>query len=912
MRAVWRLATSNLSARPWRSALLVAAVALSTALIAAVACALASANSALEVQLGQQVGSADVRITAASAGGDFPAAYAETAAAWGGVAETRAELEAALGLTLEKLGLFVDGDTATRAPRSLRASTLVHGVLLDTGGDQLEILTGRLPQRPGEIAIDALTAERLSWEGAGRGLLATNKPALTGRAVHLDRDVPQVPESAHAREAARINAAIGVRLGDTVTASRLLGPRRDFEVIGVTVPPPLGGRPQAWMALDDLWEVTGKPGRVSLVEIRLDQGVDPDAFAARAQQELGERFLVQTTARVRSGVEKNVASSQLGFVLVTVLCFMSAAFIIMTGLNTGLAEQRRSLAVLRCVGARPEQLAWTQIFIGLILGGAGAVIGLPLGVAIALLITLVFRDELPTGLILPPATLALSALGAVTAGLIGAIWPAWQSSRLSPLAALAARADPVRRSHIQWTLAVGLACLLAMAAAVAIPTDGQFIFWAYATFGLPIMYIGYFLLGVPLVVLLGRLLAPALSVVLRLPPSLLGRNVRATPYRYGFTAGAMMGGLALLVAIWTNAGGFLHDWIGRIRFPDAFVSGIALSPESQERLDALPFVLNSCAITLVPVATDAFGVRALQSYNTTFVAFEPEPFFAMTRLDWIEGDPETAEQRLIDGGAVIVAREFQVAQGLGLGDTFTCSYNDETHSFEIVGVVTSPGLELISKFFNVGKEYVDQSLHAVFGSRQDMRDRFHTDAIALIQMDLADDISDEEALDTIRETLFGAGVLDAGSGRQIRAQFETIVRAFLAVFSAIAVLSMLIACFGVANVIAAGIQARQFEFGVLRAMGAQRGLLTRLVIAESVLIALAAGILGTAMGLQGAWAGRRLDAMLLGLEIAIRPEYAVIAAGVGVVLLFSVGSALPAIARLARRSPRELLSARLG
>jgi len=666
------------------------------------------------------------------------------------------------------------------------------------------------------------------------------------------------------------------------------------------------------MSLDDLWALSGKPGRVSLVEIQLVDGVDAEEFADRRQAELGDRFLLQTTARVRSGAEKNVASSQLGFVLISVLCFMSAAFIIMTGLNTGLAEQRRSLAVLRCVGAKPGQLGWTQLLIGLVIGGAGALVGVPLGVGIAWGLVRFFHDQLPTGLALPPNTLALSAIGAVAAGVLGAIWPAWQATRLSPMAALAARAEPVRRSQIQWTLGVGLLCLGLTTLIVAVPKDGQFIFWGYATVGLPVMYLGYFLLGVPVVVFLAGLLAPSLSRVLALPPSLLGRNMRATPYRYGFTAGAMMGGLALLVAIWTNAGGFLHDWVDRIKFPDAFVSGIALSPESQERLDALPFVLKSCAITLVPVSTDAFGVTALQNYQTTFVAFEPEPFFAMTELDWVEGDPESAKRRLAEGGCVIVAREFQIAKGLGVGDTFTCSYNDRTFSFDIVGVVTSPGLELISKFFNVGKEYVDQSLHAVFGSRRDMSEKFGNDSIALIQMDLSEDIGDEDALATIRETLFGAGVIDAGSGRQIRAQLESIVRTFLSVFSVIAVLSMLIACFGVANVVAAGIQARQFEFGVLRAMGAQRGLLTRLVVGESILIAAAASILGTLMGLQGAWAGRRLDAMLLGLRLEVRPEYAVIAAGIGVVVLFSVGAALPAIVRLGRRSPRDLLSTRIG
>jgi putative ABC transport system permease protein len=912
MRAVSRLAIRNLSARPWRSVLLVGAVALSAALISTVACAIASANRALEVQLGQQVGTADVKISAAAVGGDFPISYARTIASWPEVVQSGAQLESTIALSIKKDGLVVRDGQGVRTARTLRSSTLTHGVNLNEEAPDLNLQVGRLPERAGEIVIDALTAERLSWDGAGRGVFSTDKPALTGSAKYLNIKPVEIPERGSADQATEINASIGVRPGDTVTGFRLLGPRRSFEVVGVTVPPPLGGRPQAWMSIEDLWEVTGRRGRVSLVEVQLAEGEDPDAFVAQRQGELGDRFLMQTTARVRSGTEKSMASSQLGFVLISVLCFMSAAFIIMTGLNTGLAEQRRSLAVLRCIGAMPRQLGWTQLLIGVFIGGVGAVVGVPVGVGFAWVLVRVFEDQLPTGLAVPPATLALSGAGALAAGVIGAIWPAWQSTRLSPMAALAARAEPVRKSHIHWTLVAGLFLLAAMTAMIAIPSDGQVIFWGYATVGLPMMYLGYFLLGVPLVVLVSRLSAPLLSLVFGLPRGLLGRNIRATPYRYGFTAGAMMGGLALLVTIWTNGSGFLHDWVNRIKFPDAFVSGIALSPESQARLDALPFVENTSAITLVPVETTAFGVRALQSYKTTFVAFEPESFFAMTELDWIEGDPEEAKNRLIEGGAVIVAREFQVAQGLGVGDVFDSSYNGQDYSFDIVGVVTSPGLELISKFFNVGSEYVDQSLHAVFGSRKDLREKFGTDSIAMIQIDLSDDVPDDEALEIIRETLFGAGVIDAGSGRQIRKQLEEIVQSFLMVFSVIAVLSMLIACFGVANVVAAGIQARQFEFGVLRAMGAQRWLLMRLVVAEAVLIAFTASVLGTLMGLQGAWAGRRLDELLLGLKMAARPDYAVIAGGVGIVVVFSVGAGLPAIFRLGQKSARELLSARLG
>jgi hypothetical protein len=173
-----------------------------------------------------------------------------------------------------------------------------------------------------------------------------------------------------------------------------------------------------------------------------------------------------------------------------------------------------------------------------------------------------------------------------------------------------------------------------------------------------------------------------------------------------------------------------------------------------------------------------------------------------------------------------------------------------------VGVVTSPGLELASKFFNIGEEYIDQSIHAVFGSRADMVEKFGNDNIQLIQISMADGTDDAAAMREIKAALFGYGMLDAGSGGRIKKEIEIFIRGSLVVFSAVAVASMLVACFGVANLIVASIETRRFEFGVLRAVGAQRGLLTRLVLAEAVVIGLTASIAGTLMGIQGAWAGQ--------------------------------------------------------
>jgi putative ABC transport system permease protein len=372
----------------------------------------------------------------------------------------------------------------------------------------------------------------------------------------------------------------------------------------------------------------------------------------------------------------------------------------------------------------------------------------------------------------------------------------------------------------------------------------------------------------------------------------------------------MMAGLALLVSIWSHGGAIARDFFGAFEFPDAFVSGPALTPEARAKLDAMDGVTGTCAISLHLIETDTFGVSGFTRYTSTFIAFEPEPFFELAELKWIEGSLEVALPKLVAGGAVIVAREFRVARGLGVGDTFVCYEDGQRHEFEIVGVVTSPGLDIVSKFFNIGEEYTQQALHAVFGSRDDLRDRFGSESINLIQIQLAEGVDDEAAVEAIRLELFPYGILDAGSGRAIKRQILEVFGGALTAFSAVAVCAMIVACFGVANLIMAGIDTRRFEFGVLRAVGAGPGVLLRLVLGEAVIIALAACVLGTAMGFQIAWAGRRMNRLLVGIDLDLLVPVTGMAIGWGAVMVITLLAALPAALAVMRSPPRELLAAR--
>lgn len=918
MGSASRLAIRSLQARRRRTSLLVLAVALSSLLIAAVATAMTSIQGSLVQRIATTIGQSDVVIKPRGTGQSISEAWIDEAGTWPGVEIVAGRTETPLSLRANVdlyRPLGEDPDTYELVRTQTKINAMGNGFEVEAVEQirPLPIVEGRLPVTANEIAIDTLLADRLAGRegdsGAMGGAIAMQNILLS---KNEKLDAPNAPKAV----ADLHNEQVEIEVGDTIEqVSGLIRQRtKVLTVVGIVEPPPLGGRPQAYMTREALADLVGEPGRVSAVEILLAEGVDADRFVAERKAALSEdaasRAIIQTTAKITSNLNKNMRSSRIGMILASAISFLSASFIIMTGLTVDVAERQRELAVLRCIGGHRNQLAKSQILSGLIIGGIGAVLGTPIGIAMCALLMYILRDQLRSGIVLTWWPVLLAGTGAILAGLIGALWPAWKASSVSPLRALSPRATAVRTKSIVLVGVAGLVGVLIQIATVALPTDGDVAFYAYIILGLPAMFIGYFLLGVPFVVIGSRLLGPVLTRLLGLPPRMLERTIAQTPYRFGFTAGAMMGGLALMISIWTQGGSVMRDWLGNLKFPDAFVSGLALSPEAQQTLNELPFVTGTCAITLHPVKTDSFGIEGMTTYTSTFVGFEPEIFFDLAELQFIEGDEETAKRRLLEGGAIMVAREFQTAKGLGVGDTFVCTENETQHEFEIVAVVTSPGLEIVSKFFNIGEEYAQQALHAVFGTRQDMIDRFGKDSISLIQIEIDQDFDDAEAVQIIREEMFPYGILDAGSGRAIKQQLKYVLGGAIGASTIVGICAMIVACFGVANLIAAGIEARRFELGVLRSVGAQKGLLLRMVIGEALVIAFAACVLGSALGFQGAWAGRRMNALIIGLEM--KAHFPVLGTGLGwlLVIVITIGAALPAGYFIMKTSPRALLQSK--
>jgi putative ABC transport system permease protein len=866
---------------------LVVCVALCAALVVAIRCAIASLNAGLDQRINDTLGAAELRLEHPGKAG-FDGALVEAVRAW-------PEVRLAVPRLIDALALA--------NPRTLKSvRTIAYGV--DPASERA--LRGPV-MREGAYLPEVLGG-----------------PAVAGGVMPVVLD---------ARTAGELDA----RVGDILEVQRFGSPA-SLRVVGIAKPPPLSAlfknQYLATLTLEDLGRLVERPGQVQEIDIVLARGQEPEVVAARHRATLPGELLLQATAKITSGFKQQQEASQVGMLLASIVAFLAAGFIISTGMTTAVAEKTRELSILRSIGATRGQLAATQLLTGVLVGLTGSALGVPIGLLGSLVLVELFPDQLPAGFIASPAGIASGVVGAVFAGAVGAGYSAWIAARVTPLSGLATRAKPTRAATLVRLALIGLGLMGVQAALVAsqgplsrgvlegTPLAGlaglvsaERFFWVYAPIGVPCMLVGYFLLSVPLTRLVAAGLAPVLGRVLGLPGVLLDRSMARTPVRHGLTAGSMMLGLSMLVSIWTNGASVLDRWFSNLQFPDAFVTGLSLRPDTAQRVERVPGVAHACPITLYNVQTDAFGIAGLTSYRTTFVAFEPAAFFAMTQLTWVQGELATAKAELQRGGAVLVAREFFVTRGLGLGDTITLraarpgTREATPHTFRIVGVVTSPGLDIASKFFDIGENYVDQAVNSVFGTRADMLSLFGNDSVNLVQIAFAPGADPEATMQAIRR-LPRTGILAGGTATAIKDEVRSFLTGTLRVFSLVAVAAMVIASLGVANVIVAGVRARSFEFGVLRASGATRGTLTRLVLGEALIVGVAAAILGTALGLQGAWGGQQVTTSSIGIEVPIDPPWPAVGLSVVCVVVITLAAALPPALALGRAHVRDLLATR--
>ena len=323
-------------------------------------------------------------------------------------------------------------------------------------------VVGRVTGTPGvAAAAGEVLREDVKITGAGGEV---SRPAVLrcGLPVHRPRRAAPRPSGSTrapgppARAPSAIDAATadreGLGVGDTVRLSAG-GPARSFRVSGIVRFGEVKALGMATMALFDLptgQSLFDRRGRVDSVLTAAAPGTSAGTLRARIARELGP------SARVRSGRAQDRFDldglKQFVSILKTILMALGivavvvGAVTIANALSMAVAQQQRTLALLRSVGATRRQVRRMVVVQALAIGLAGSALGLVAGFGLAQGMASLF-DAL--GMSLPATGMSLGA-GAIVAALVigtvvplvASLRPARRAGKVAPAAALRDAADP--------------------------------------------------------------------------------------------------------------------------------------------------------------------------------------------------------------------------------------------------------------------------------------------------------------------------------------------------------------------------------------------------------------------------------------------------------------------------------------
>jgi len=797
MRGLTGLAWRSLRARPLRTALTTVGIALGVAVLFAGLATNAAIGDAADRAARDRLGRADLRVAAFSGSGLAPETVAAVRATAGiAIAAPALERRTYLGAT--------DGSSG------LRPSVTVLGVDPD--------VEPRLHDR------------RLTQ---GRPLAGSTEPA--------------------ALVSARLAADDGLSVGSTLTVLGAGEPAR-YQVIGVLAPgdPADDAGRTVVVPLRTAQAVFDDPG-VTRIDVGLASGTDPTAVVRDLEARLlAEPYTVASAGDLAAGLRASTSDFAAMTALVSAIALFTGAFLILNTLSMTVSERVREVGLLRAAGATRGQVRRYVLTQALAVGLLGSLLGLALGAVLAVGI----QADLGTvgavtldGVGSPAAIAIVAVLVGTAVTLAAAVEPARRAAAIPPVEALKARPETpaARGARLRW-----LALVLGVVAVAGL------LLWPWvggssgsAGVGRAVAVYGILLIATLLIPWLVPTLARLGGLPFRLPLRIEERLARATLVRdrgrAALTIGALVVGLALVVALGGVAGAAraaADGWIQGVVPGDVLVTSIRPIAEDEGAAEDLRSVDDVARVS--PIATFQMAV---DGSATDAAAMVGSDLAADGRLDIIAGDRGSALGALDGGGVAIVPRSVAERRGLAVGDTLAVTADDGSALPLRVAAIaerTLPGT----------------SGEAILVGWVDATSRLGVTGADAYAVGLAPG-APATTLDSLRAAA-ALRALEVVPLDRVQGAIDTALERIFGLLDALAIVAVIVAALGIANTLTMDVVERVREIGILRAAGMTRRQVWRSVVVEAGVVGVAGAVAGIVTGLViGAvmvlFAGGRLD-----------------------------------------------------
>jgi len=662
-----------------------------------------------------------------------------------------------------------------------------------------------------------------------------------------------------------------------------------------------GGQGFAYVPLATARRLLDKPHAYDEVDLAVSGGQETiDSVQRRLDRQLPKGVKVETPQNKSDDVEAQLQAFNTILYFFAAMALFVGGFLIFNSFNMTVFQRTREIGMLRTLGAGRGRITGSVLREAALLGLVGALLGLGLGLALAAGLIQLVRAffSLPVGALSFSAFAPIAAVATclVTATL-GALCPARRAGRTSPIRAVLGteglRSRPRPRRALLGALLIppGLAGAFWLGAANETTTTVA----VAGIAGTLAIFFGIALLAPFVIGPLARALAWPVRQMLPVEGRLAAEAARADPGRTAATATALMIGLALVVAVNSLGASFLQtisDEFDRDFARDLTVQPSGFAP-GQGPQQTIAKSLRS-RLARIPEAAVVAEERFLFTPNLPapkgqsrsdglLVAFDPQEYEKVDETD-IEGASRAEVFRRLAHGEITLGRGQADETGLEVGDHLTLRGPSGSQRARVAGIVQTVAF---------GGQTVGMSLDTmrkVYGVTADSE-------LALKATSESTRPILERKVDRVVQRHYpNLAVL---SQDELKSTIENQVNQQFAIFYAIVGVAIFASLFGIVNTLTMSVIERTREIGVLRALGAGRWQIRRMVASESVVIGLIGALLGIAVG-TGLGA-----ALLQGLASGVPGiQYHLPLATVAVVATAGVGLGLVASVLPARRAAR--------
>ncbi len=753
-----------------------------------------------------------------------------------------AEANAGVDVTVQPKSAF---DTGFDLPESGAAlpESLVGGI---TSVDGVESAAGGISDAT-SIAILDENGDRIGPAGGGPPQIAQSvAPEPFNPFTWVEGDAPSEPDEVGIDSITADEE--GYEVGQRITISGVRG-AKEYTLSGIGrfgSGVPLGGASFALFTLPEAQAITGKVGELDNIDVQASGGVSAEELSTRINQVLPSDAEAQTGAEDAAQQSADLKDG-FGFLTTFLLVFAGisvfvGAFLIFNTFSITVAQRTREFGMLRTLGASSRQVLATVFGEALVLGIIASVLGIVAGLGFVALVTGAFKAmgfELPqSGIVVTGASVVVPLIVGVLSTLGSSIVPAIRATRVTPLEALRedGQGGDVRSRRRVW-----IARLLVISGILAL-AGGLF---GTASFGsaLPLLGLGLILLFVGIAMLAGTLVTPLASFVgkpierLRGVTGRLAReNTLRNPSRTATTSAALMIGVALVVfaAVFAaSATKSVGDALDETFAGDLIIANTdgfsPISPDVARQVESVEGIE-----TVSPLSGAPAEIELSTAKQELITGLDPDTLTKVAKLDWVDGDDSTLTG--LGADEAIVESQWAEDNGVVVGDTLTLrTATGEELEIRIVGSVRDR-VQLLVASLALSVDTVRQQ----FDARQDFADLvgFAPGADANATKDRVDEL----LADRFPQA-------EARDQQQFKQEQEDGINQLLALIYVLLALSVIVSLFGVVNTLVLTIYERTREIGMLRAIGASKSQIRRMVRYESLITAMIGALIGAVIGL---------------------------------------------------------------